>query len=136
MLINLCHPLLSAIFCNVWNSQAAIELGFGGGQPNSAQSVGINNLTVEDNTVDGALYVSGDGAQVQGNTIIDSIQDPGQSYYSLWINSPVLDFSQISGNTMISGPTDVPASIISAAGLEPAYQGLLMWAQVPPPPVP
>jgi hypothetical protein len=42
---------------------------------------------------------------------------------------------QISGNTMISGPTDVPASIISAAGLESAYQSLLTWAQVPPPPV-
>jgi len=42
---------------------------------------------------------------------------------------------QISGNTTISGPTDVPASIISAAGLESAYQSLLTWAQVPPPPV-
>jgi hypothetical protein len=42
---------------------------------------------------------------------------------------------QISGNTMINGPADVPASIISAAGLELAYQGLLQWAQVPPPPV-
>jgi hypothetical protein len=40
---------------------------------------------------------------------------------------------QISGNTMIKGPADVPASIISAAGLESAYQGLLQWAQVPPP---
>ena len=42
---------------------------------------------------------------------------------------------QISGNTTIKGPTDVPASIVAAAGLEPAYQGLLQWAQVPPPPV-
>jgi parallel beta helix pectate lyase-like protein len=42
---------------------------------------------------------------------------------------------QISGNTMIKGPADVPASIIGAAGLESAYQGLLQWAQVPPPPV-
>jgi hypothetical protein len=43
---------------------------------------------------------------------------------------------QISGNTTISGPAGVPAAILSAAGLEPAYQGLLQWAQVPPPPVP
>ena len=43
---------------------------------------------------------------------------------------------QISGNTTIKGPADVPATIISAAGLESAYQGLLQWAQVPPPPVP
>lgn len=42
---------------------------------------------------------------------------------------------QISGNTEISGSADVPASILSAAGLEPAYQGLLQWVQVPPPPV-
>ncbi|HEY1537470.1 MAG TPA: right-handed parallel beta-helix repeat-containing protein [Polyangiaceae bacterium] len=41
---------------------------------------------------------------------------------------------QISGNTSISGPAGVPAAIISAAGLEPAYQSLLQWAQVPPPP--
>ncbi len=43
---------------------------------------------------------------------------------------------QISGNTTISGPADVPASVLGAAGLEPAYQGLLQWVQVPPPPVP
>jgi Right handed beta helix region len=42
---------------------------------------------------------------------------------------------QISGNTVIKGPADVPASIINAAGLESAYQGLLQWAQVAPPPV-
>jgi len=41
---------------------------------------------------------------------------------------------QISGNTVIKGPADVPASIINAAGLETAYQGLLKWAQVAPPP--
>jgi hypothetical protein len=42
---------------------------------------------------------------------------------------------QISGNTTIKGSADVPASIVSAAGLEPAYQSLLQWTQVPPPPV-
>ena len=31
------------------DAQAALELGFGGGQPNSAQSVGINNLTLKAN---------------------------------------------------------------------------------------
>ncbi|HEX4407058.1 MAG TPA: right-handed parallel beta-helix repeat-containing protein [Polyangia bacterium] len=39
----------------------------------------------------------------------------------------------ISGNTMIKGLADVPASLVSAAGLEAAYQGLLQWTQVPPP---
>ena len=42
---------------------------------------------------------------------------------------------QLSGNTMISGAADVPPAVISAAGLEPAFQNLLQWAQVPPPPV-
>jgi hypothetical protein len=42
---------------------------------------------------------------------------------------------QISGNTTIKGPAEVPATIVNAAGLESAYQGLLQWAQVPPPPV-
>jgi hypothetical protein len=41
---------------------------------------------------------------------------------------------QISGNTTISGPTGVPATILGAAGLEPAYQSLLQWTQVPLPP--
>lgn len=43
---------------------------------------------------------------------------------------------QISGNTTISGASDAPAAIVAAAGLEAAYQSLLQWAQVPPPPVP
>jgi Right handed beta helix region len=42
---------------------------------------------------------------------------------------------QLSGNTTISGAADAPAAIVAAAGLEPAYQSLLQWAQVPPPPV-
>jgi hypothetical protein len=42
---------------------------------------------------------------------------------------------QLSGNMMISGAAGVPSAVISAAGLEPGYQGLLQWAQVPPPPV-
>jgi hypothetical protein len=31
---------------------------------------------------------------------------------------------QISGDTTISGPADVPAAVLDAAGLEPAYQSL------------
>jgi hypothetical protein len=40
----------------------------------------------------------------------------------------------VQGNTDITGQGQVPAAILSNAGLEPAYQGLLNWAQVPPPP--
>jgi hypothetical protein len=63
-----------------------------------------------------------------------------------WQGSPTLNgpgagtapdaHCQISGNTTISGPGEVPQAVIAAAGLEPAYQGLLQWAQVQPPPVP
>jgi hypothetical protein len=42
---------------------------------------------------------------------------------------------QLSNNPTISDPSQVPSAIINAAGLETAYQGLLQWAQVPPPPV-
>ncbi|HVU50928.1 MAG TPA: right-handed parallel beta-helix repeat-containing protein, partial [Polyangia bacterium] len=42
---------------------------------------------------------------------------------------------QLSNNTKISGPADVPAALIAAAGLEDAYKSLLQWSQVPPPPV-
>jgi hypothetical protein len=42
---------------------------------------------------------------------------------------------QLSNNTKISGPADVPAAIIAAGGLEAAYQGLLQWTEVAPPPV-
>jgi hypothetical protein len=55
-----------------------------------------------------------------------------------WQGSPVGNSDahcQISGNTTISGPGDVPPAILAASGLEPAYQSLLQWAQVPPPPV-
>ena len=43
---------------------------------------------------------------------------------------------RISGNTTVSGPEAVPATVVAAAGLEPAYQSLLQWVQVPPPAVP
>ncbi len=39
----------------------------------------------------------------------------------------------VQGNTNITGPSQVPASILSNAGLEPAFRGLLTWTQVPPP---
>ncbi|HTA90105.1 MAG TPA: right-handed parallel beta-helix repeat-containing protein, partial [Polyangiaceae bacterium] len=42
---------------------------------------------------------------------------------------------QLTGNITISGPAEVPQTIITAAGLEPAYESLLQWVQVPPPPV-
>ncbi len=40
---------------------------------------------------------------------------------------------QVSGNTPASKQADVPAAILSAAGLEPSYQALLDWQQVAPP---
>jgi hypothetical protein len=40
----------------------------------------------------------------------------------------------VSGNTDITTGSQVPAALLNAAGLESAYQGLLTWEQVPPPP--
>ncbi len=42
----------------------------------------------------------------------------------------------VAGNTTITDPSQIPASIVSNAGLEPAYQSLLSWQQAPLPPVP
>jgi Right handed beta helix region len=41
----------------------------------------------------------------------------------------------VANNTMISGASGVPASIVNNAGLETAYKGLLSWSQAPLPPV-
>jgi hypothetical protein len=38
----------------------------------------------------------------------------------------------VSGNHDITSASQVPASLIAGAGLEPAYTGLLNWTQVPP----
>jgi hypothetical protein len=43
---------------------------------------------------------------------------------------------QLSSNTKITGPTDAPAAVVAAAGLETAYKTVLQWSQVPPPPAP
>jgi hypothetical protein len=40
---------------------------------------------------------------------------------------------RIMGNKAITGEADVPPDILKAAGIEPAYQHLLQWMQVPPP---
>jgi Carbohydrate binding module (family 35)/Carbohydrate binding module (family 6)/Right handed beta helix region len=42
----------------------------------------------------------------------------------------------VANNTTITGASGVPSSILSAAGLETAYKGLLNWVQAPLPPVP
>jgi hypothetical protein len=41
----------------------------------------------------------------------------------------------VQGNTDITGAAQVPASLLASAGLQAAFQGLLTWTQVPPPPV-
>jgi Carbohydrate binding module (family 35) len=41
----------------------------------------------------------------------------------------------VANNTTITDPSQIPAGIVSNAGLEPAYQGLLTWSQAPLPPV-
>jgi hypothetical protein len=40
----------------------------------------------------------------------------------------------ISGNTLITSPSQVPANIIANGGLEPAFQSVLSWSQVIPGP--
>jgi hypothetical protein len=43
---------------------------------------------------------------------------------------------QVMGNSTITGPAEVPTSVLDAAGLEPAHKDLLNWSEVPRPPVP
>ena len=38
----------------------------------------------------------------------------------------------VSGNTDITGPGQVPAALLTNAGLEPPFRGLLSWTQVSP----
>jgi hypothetical protein len=42
----------------------------------------------------------------------------------------------VANNTTITGGSQVPASIVANAGIEPAYQSVLSWTQAPLPPVP
>jgi hypothetical protein len=39
---------------------------------------------------------------------------------------------QVTNNTIITAPSEVPKSIIDAAGLEPSFAHLLTWAEVLP----
>jgi hypothetical protein len=41
----------------------------------------------------------------------------------------------IKGNTAITSASQIPASIVNNAGLEPPFKGLLNWTQAPLPPV-
>jgi hypothetical protein len=38
----------------------------------------------------------------------------------------------VQSNTDITGPSQVPSSLLASAGLEPGFRGLLTWTQVPP----
>jgi hypothetical protein len=94
----------------VWNPSGGMPWGFCHNNSYPGEGGGLDDQIIEGNYWQGNPTLGGFGAG----------------------NAPDAH-CQISGNTMISGPADVPASIISAAGLEPAYQSLLQWAQVPPP---
>jgi hypothetical protein len=94
----------------VWNPSGGMPWGFCHNNSYPGGGGGLDHQIIEGNYWQGSPTLGGFGAG----------------------NAPDAH-CQISGNTMISGPAEVPASIISAAGLESAYQGLLQWSQVPPP---
>jgi hypothetical protein len=65
--------------------------------------------------------------------------DPTDVENNYWENPPSTTTGggvTVANNTTITDPSQIPSSIVSAAGLESAYQGLLNWQQVPPPPPP
>jgi hypothetical protein len=64
--------------------------------------------------------------------------DPTNVLNNYWENGASNTSSSgvtVSGNTAITSPSQIPASIVSNAGLEPAFRGLLSWTQAPLPPV-
>jgi len=64
--------------------------------------------------------------------------DPTDVKNNFWMNGAANGTNSgvtVSGNTAITSASQIPASIVDSAGLEPAFQGLLNWTQAPLPPV-
>jgi hypothetical protein len=97
----------------IWNPSGGMPWGYCHNNHYPGEGGGLDNQTIQGNYWQGSPTLGGFGA----GTAPDA-------------------HCLISGNTTITGPAGVPAAVLSAAGLEPAYQALLTWVQVPPPPVP
>jgi hypothetical protein len=96
----------------VWNPSGGMPWGYCHNDSYPGEGGGLDNQIIQ-------------GNHWQGNP---TLQGPGAG--------PAPDpHCQISGNTTISSSAEVPASILSNAGLESSYQSLLQWTQVPPPAV-
>jgi hypothetical protein len=61
--------------------------------------------------------------------------DPTDIENNFWMNGAASGSSGVTvkGNTAITSPSQIPASIVDNAGLEPAFKNLLNWTQAPPP---
>ncbi len=97
----------------IWNPSGGMPWGYCHNNHYPGEGGGLDNQIIQGNYWQGTPTLGGFGAG----------------------NAPDAH-CRISGNTTITGPADVPPAILSAAGLESAYQSLLTWVQVPPPPVP
>ena len=101
-----------------------------------------NGCTFE-NIIGNGIYNTGP-ANAWGGTHHDympgatTTNDPTNVLNNFWENGVSNTSSSgvtISGNTAITSPSQIPASIVNNAGLEPAFQSLLSWTQAPLPPV-
>ncbi|TDU01737.1 hypothetical protein EDD99_0108 [Streptomyces sp. 846.5] len=74
------------------------------------------------------------GSKHVNYTLNDGSYDPLDIEGNYWTNGPA-DYDQksvlIAGNHNITDPSQIPAAITAAAGLEPTYQSLLTWQAAP-----
>ncbi len=57
--------------------------------------------------------------------------DVEHNYWDMPTDAGTIPAATVANNTVIAAPSQAPASIVAAAGLEAAYQGLLTWTQAP-----
>jgi hypothetical protein len=94
-------------------------------------------------TITGNAIYNGNGHTAWGSlrtdyTANNGTLSPFDVEHNYWEDAPspaVKPAATVANNTAITSPSEIPASIVSAAGLESAYQGLLAWQQAPLPPV-
>jgi len=74
-------------------------------------------------------YYPGEGGGVDNEQVSGNFWENGPG------TSAANPHCHVMGNTVISSPSQIPASIVNNAGLEPPFKGLLHWTQAPNPPV-
>ncbi|HEV2372522.1 MAG TPA: right-handed parallel beta-helix repeat-containing protein [Streptosporangiaceae bacterium] len=95
----------------------------------------ISGNAIYNNPTDAVAWASEHTDYEPGHT---TSLDPTTVENNYWENPPGYTTGNgvtVSGNTTITSPSQIPSSIVSNAGLQPAYQYLLNWTQVPPPTV-